>query len=356
MITEDILIIDMKIRKKFMDELKNLNNYQIKLKELEVSLLKDKISIPLKSRLENEKLTLANYINDLSINKNLNLYDAETVEILEKYKKILKIPQQQSFMGKKEKNNSEKDNLIDQYISISSKYIDIEIKRDKKIKCDNCMNKKDFEITDDNFYICSVCYSEQNIVKHRSSYNDIERVNISTKYMYDRKVHFKDCINQYQGKQNCTIQDDVYRKLEEQFRLHHILINSENKYEKFSRITKFHISSFLKELNYPNHYENVHLLHYNFTGKKPDDITYLEEQLLIDFDDLTELYDKRYKNINRKNFINTQYVLFQLLRRHKHKCKEEDFIILKTMDRKSFHDDVCKTLFEELNWNHTPFF
>ena len=57
-----------------------------------------------------------------------------------------------------------------------------------------------------------------------------------------------------------------------------------------------------------------------------------------------------------KNFINTQYVLFQLLRRHKYPCKRADFNILKTIDRKSFHDDVCKSLFEQLGWNFTALF
>ena len=98
------------------------------------------------------------------------------------------------------------------------------------------------------------------------------------------------------------------------------------------------------------------LIHYNFTDIKPDDISYLEEQLLDDFDILTDIYDKRFKNINRKNFINTQYVLFQLLSRHRHSCKKEEFIILKTIDRKFFHDEICKELFEELGWNHSPFY
>jgi len=98
------------------------------------------------------------------------------------------------------------------------------------------------------------------------------------------------------------------------------------------------------------------LIHYKFTGILPDDISHLEEVLMIDFDMLSKLYDKRFKHLKRKNFINTQYVLFQLLSRHKHKCNHSDLIILKTIDRKCFHDMVCKQLFEELGWNHTPLY
>ena len=94
--------------------------------------------------------------------------------------------------------------------------------------------------------------------------------------------------------------------------------------------------------------------------KKPDNISHLEAKLLHDFDKLTELYDKVYKSgpqqIERRNFINTQYVLYQLLLRHKHPCKKDSFTILKTIDRQSFHDDVCKKLFTLLGWNHFPHF
>ena len=82
----------------------------------------------------------------------------------------------------------------------------------------------------------------------------------------------------------------------------------------------------------------------------------MEEKLLQDFDILTEVYDKKFKNIDRKNFINTQYVLYQLLLRHKHTCNKEDFSILKTIDRKNFHDEIMKVLFETIGWNFSPFY
>ena len=208
------------------------------------------------------------------------------------------------------------------------------------------------------FMACLICSVEQVVLKNVSSYRDINRINISSKYQYDRKIHFRDCINQYQGKQNSTVSQNVYDDLEEQFDKHHLLFGDKNspKEVRFKNITKEHISIFLKELDYTKHYENINLIHYNITGKKPDDIGYIEDKLLDDFDVLTDIYDKTYKNIDRKNFINTQYVLYQLLLRHRHTCKKEDFSILKTIDRKTFHDDICKKLFCILGWNFCPYF
>ena len=160
----------------------------------------------------------------------------------------------------------------------------------------------------------------------------------------------------YQGKQNSTIEANVYTGLEKQFKLHHLLVGNKNtpKEERFKKITKLHIHLFLKELGYTKHYENANLIHYNMTGKKPDDISHLEDKLLADFDILSETYHELYKNkpgFERKNFINTQYVLYQLLRKYKHPCKKEDFTMLKTVDRKSFHDEVARNCFQAIGWS-----
>jgi hypothetical protein len=184
-------------------------------------------------------------------------------------------------------------------------------------------------------------------------------VNISSKYTYDRRTHFRDCINQYQGKQNVCVETKVYDDLCEQLRLHGLIPEdylSLSKSEAFQDISKEQILIFLKELGYTKHYEDVVLIHHQLTGKPTPDVSHLENDLLRDFDALTELYDKKYKNSERKNFINTQYVLYQLLRRHKYPCKKEDFNILKTVDRKYYHDTICAELFMTLGWNFQALF
>lgn len=356
----DILTIDSTVRKNFEDEFSKLPEYNDKLKDINESLQNENLRRRIQMILEKAKSELETYIINLTTRNNYHFYIMETLPFIEEYKKILKTPVKVSFLGKIIKNDKEKSQLIEKYLEAASKYVTIEFekKKEEKIVCTNCYNKKEFDIVDGNNYVCTKCYARQVIMKHNSSYNDIDRVNISSKYMYDRKVHFRDCINQYQGKQNTTILQHIYDDLEEQFEKHHLLEGDKNtsKEIRFRNITKNQILIFLKELGYSKHYENVHLIHYHFTNIKSHDISYLEERLLDDFDVLTDLYDKKYKHISRKNFINTQYVLFQLLSRHKHPCKKEDFIILKTIDRKFFHDEVCKDLFEELGWNHIPFY
>ena len=382
----DILNIDADIHIFFNKDKEKINFYINKLLELSITLNSNNLNNKTKIKIEILYNDLKNRIENINSEKLLNFYISETETILEKYRDILNTPIKVNFMGKKIKDNTLKNFIIKEYINIATKYLDIQNKEDPTrggaqdptrggaqdptrggaqeetlMSCNNCNNTTNFEIIENNIYICLECYSQQESMLYSTSYKDIDRVNIYTKYTYDRKVHFRDCFNQYQGKQNCTINDDVYKNLEIQFENHHLLIGNKNtcKNERFRNITKEHIIIFLKELNYTKHYENINLIHYNLTGIKPDDISHLEDILLQDFDQLTILYDKIFKQelkIERKNFINTQYVLYQLLRRHHHNCSKEDFSILKTIDRKAFHDAICQNLFTRLGWNIDLYF
>lgn len=355
----DILELDEKIKKNFVDEKLNLEEYKDKLADI-VSSLNLNVRNGIRDKLLKTRDELTEFISSIENNTSLNFYILESADLLEKYKDILNLPMKMSFTGKASKHNKQKIKIIEDYIDIANKYvsINISVKKKDKIICSNC-NNKEFDIEDENLYICVNCSAQQFILKNISSYKDIDRINISSKYIYDRKVHFRDNLNQYQGKQNCTINQKVYDELENQFRLHHLLckVKEEDKYSKFDDITKEHVSIFLKELGYTKHYENVNLIHYNMTGKKPDDIGHLEDKLLEEFDMLTDMYDKKFKHLDRKNFINTNYVLYQLLLlKHKHPCKKEDFSALKTIDRQNFHDDVCRVLFTELGWSFSDLY
>lgn len=360
-ITElDVLSIDNRIQKKIEIERQKLDEYQEQLSTIKETLKLKDLSLRVTNSLQNQEKILSEKIAKIENDTELNLYIAKTDYFIQEYKRLLKVPVKMSFMGKPVKDDSDKQNIIQQYLTVAIPYIDDEIhiehKQNNKTNCPDC-GGTEFEIEDGNVYICTECFTQQIYSNSTSSYNDTERVNVTSKYLYERKVHFRDCLKQYQGKQNCTIPQEVYDGLEEQFRLHHLLVGDENtpRKERFKNITKLHIMTFLKNpLGYTKHYENVHLIHYMFTGIKPVNLSHLEGVLLDDFDILAEKYTE--KDISRKNFINTHYVLYQLLRRHKFPCKPYDFPELKTPDRKCFHDEICRELFEELGWNHSPYY
>ncbi len=355
-----ILSIDEAIRNTFKEEQKQLDIYTERLSNIDKSIQK---LLPGNNRLltilQTNRSVVEAKIDVLQTNDVYNMYILETSEMIHTYKRMLSTPCKQSFCGKKLKSDPVKKSIIAEYLQFASQYATIDTEHNAKpIVCSNCSNTKEFDIIDNTLYVCPKCYARQIVVRYTPSYKDISRVNLTGKYTYDRKSHFRDCVNQYQGKQNSVIPDTVYEGLIQEFDNHHLLVgdSSTPKSTRYKNITKKHILLFLKELGLPKHYENVHLIHSNITGIQPPDIRKIEEVLMIDFDRLSELYDKRFKHVKRKNFINTQYVLYQLLHRHKQEYVAPELIILKTTDRKCFHDNVCRKLFEELGWNHTPLY
>lgn len=316
---------------------------------------------------------------------NLHYYLIHAIPILDRYRESLQKQVKVHFMGASMPSLSleELNSIIREYLKLVRRYFPKEFYDQnleemekymvnsstnnsnilkltgKKQKCTSCHMENMTVANLDNYFICESCGYTYDSISNDISFKDIDRINISNKYQYDRRIHFKDCINQYQGKQNATIDSQVYKDLTEQFRLHHLIPENYKelpKLEAFKNVTKEHILMFLKETGYTKHYEDVVLIHYQLTDQPTPDISHLENDLLQDFDQLTDLYDKRYRNNERKNFINTQYVLFQLLKRHKYPCKKEDFNILKTIDRKYFHDSVMQDLFEIMGWNIHPLF
>jgi len=360
----DIINIDKKIRDYFINRNKEVHklieNHDSLKQYVQNNPDKKESYLKICSKLESD-------IDDIKENKQLNYYLMDTVQIIEDFTKILKKPIKVSFTKVKKVSSTEKkDELIKRYLKIIEKYVTaddfinskLNNSQDKNndknlIVCSNCSNNQDFEQFEKDIYVCMVCFSEEVIPTHLSSYKDSERINISSKYTYDRKIHFRDAINQYQAKENSTIDNKVFEDLEKEFEKHFLLVGEKDtpKEIRYSRISKQTIMLFLKDLKYTKHYENINLIYYRITGQKPDDISHLEEKLLEDFDNLTKLYDETFKHLKRKNFINTKNILYQLLKRHKHPCKETDFSFLKTVDRKIFHDDISKVLFTKLGWN-----
>lgn len=200
----DILALNVKILSEFEEDLKKIPIHKQKLEDLNRALKLEDISINAKNGLKQSIEQLEIYIKEVTKETQKNFYIVETAQLIKQYKSILKTPMKVNFMGKVLRNDKEKQEIIREYLEVAKNYVDIYTpleEKKKSVVCTgvDCGNKSDFDIIDNNVYICLDCGVQQKIFFHTSSYKDIDRVNISVKYTYDRKVHFRDCINQYQG-------------------------------------------------------------------------------------------------------------------------------------------------------------
>jgi hypothetical protein len=129
-----------------------------------------------------------------------------------------------------------------------------------------------------------------------------------------------------------------------------------NPTERYRNVTKEHIFLFVKELKMSKNYGDINLIHHLITGSPLHDISHLTEKLLNDFEQFVQMHHRQFPNdAERKNF-NYQHLLYQLLRRHKYACNPAEFNFLKTIERKYFHDEICRVVFENLGWNYSSLF
>lgn len=362
-----------------------------------------------RQKMDEEVKALNTYMNTMDVAGTYNYYIVEVEPIMAAYKALTEKPIKMSFLSKKDDTQigdhvKEKHNLAVQFIKVCRKYSpylnpvtmkqldnieNVELIDDVQLKttdidlpstlnmfltedtvsdvdilekvmqqpcmCPNC-NVECAEI-DSKVYACVVCgYETIKISTFGHCFKDCDRVNMTQKYLYDRRNHFKDCLVQYQSKQIQNVPDSVVQELVDQFRIHKLLVGDETTPNdtRFSNITREHVQIFLKELKYNKYYDDVSYIYHKLTGNEPENIEHLEEKLMSDFDSLIRVYDQKYRSNakQRKNFINMQCVLYQLLRRHKHPCRAEDFNVLKTHDRKTYHDEILSDLFMALGWTY----
>lgn len=371
----DILELNSKIQSFIIEETINLERFEKTLKKVNLLLngnfnLRHRIIYRLTCLREELTIKIREF-------ENLKYFIIDVAPIIEKYNSLNKQTMVIPFFNSNRKNlkehSAKKDEVKKEFIQKLKEYTTLKNfefmirSTNNSIKTSPppcvCGNKTEF-IKDDDRAVCAVCSTEQSLISNTSSFSDVGRVNMASKYTYNRKVHFRDCIIQYQGKQKTNIPEEIYTIVEVKLIEKKIIsvddsLKKEKRYEKVTRATILDILKELDSKDVKKYYDDIVLIHHALTGQPCDNIEYLEDALLEDFDKLTETYDNVYtvvdgeKASKRKNFINAQFVLYQLLKRHGHPCHEMDFLTLKTSERKRFHHTICKELFTTLGWKYS---
>lgn len=348
----DVISIDRQIKKKLTDEMNSIPDIKLDISKLKAQLYGVTIYQD-KKRIQTKINELELIVSNSQDNLKLAEYIYRTSEIVDEYEKLTSIPVSVNFFSTNtgDPNKQRKQELLQLFQDIAHEYIEIDSYRNSKadkVSCE-CGNTLEFT-TDSNSVKCESCGQLRIIYCVQTSYKDIDRVNLSQKYKYKRKVHFRDTVNQYQGKQNKRIDSKVYNDLEEEFKKHNLLIDAPTFHERHAKITKEILLLFLSETHHNNHYEDVQLIHHYFTGIPCPDLSHIEEELYHDFDLVVDAFSKL-EGLERLNFLNGSFVLYQLLKRHKYKVSEYEFDFLKTRERRLDHDELFARICLSLEWN-----
>ncbi|MBL4898205.1 MAG: hypothetical protein JKX76_01030 [Colwellia sp.] len=341
--------------------------------ENETEILSDDIISNL--RLEINRLEKLCNIGDM-----YEFYLAEIIPCVDTYNHLLSTPVRKTF-GRRRKGNpdatslkllKEKSLVIIDFLEIARLYYPLALPTykiptfaDTILTCKNCsINNATIIINTDNTQsTCLDCGNQEEITTYAlaTTYRDNNRVNLFHSYRYEAIIHFRNSITKYQGKQNDTIPASVFEAIRSECLKHDLLTISPTGHDIYTKLTKDHIILFLKDID-SGQYENVLMIHHILTGEPLDDISYLEDTLEADFLLLMDMYQKEYVAKEHhllehgKSFKSTYYILYYLLKKHKHPCKKTDFTMLKTTDREIFYDLVCKDLFSKLKWDFSSEF
>jgi predicted nucleic acid-binding Zn-ribbon protein len=285
-------------------------------------------------------------------------YVLDTHLVTQSFSRELAVPIKVNFYGTKTENTKINEISEEYFNCIRGLGINYLVDAPVKPLEESCVNCGEALIVSESIsLVCSKCGTQALQQQTTHNHGDAKRVNVAQKYTYDKQSHFLNCVNQFQGTQKCVLTkeflDSIIREIEKYGLVDY---SKSTKIEQFAQVEKKHIQLFLKELGLSKqHYENINLIHHVITGKPLNDISHLTQSLLKDFETFNELFNRRFPNSKRKNF-NYQHLLYQLLCKYKYKCNPNDFNFLKTTERKSYHDHIYQTIFEELCWNYTSLF
>ena len=250
-------------------------------------------------------------------------------------------------------NKTGKSNKGEEYTRYYNKcFLNINIPQANSINncCKNC-NKDDFEIDQKNGTIictnCGVCENYTEMTSASINYSDTTHIETTSQpFSYQRKNHFKEWLNQLQGKEVTVIPEQVIN-----------LVLVELKKERITDvqyITSERIKKYLKKLKLNKYYEHIPNLISKITNKPPLTITNeFEDVLLKLFDKIQEPF-KKYCPKERKNFLSYSYTLHkfcQLL------GKEEYLIyfpLLKSREKLFEQEKIWKGICNDLGWKFVP--
>ncbi len=127
-----------------------------------------------------------------------------------------------------------------------------------------------------------------------------------TTYMYKRTNHFLDHLKRVQAKEATSVQPNIMNAVKNELAKEHI-------YHSDPRITITKVRSILKKLRLQKYYNHVFAITANLSGKKPPQLTAVQEEKLLAMFQAIQGPFERHCPPDRTNMISYSYVLRKLV-------------------------------------------
>ena len=144
------------------------------------------------------------------------------------------------------------------------------LSKDSSYTCAYCKAYGTLENDVSNKKTYSRCFTQYNVLE--TGYN--HRINHAGKFDCNRIQHFRN----FQGKQKCTIPQNDFDDIEANIRSYNLLdTRYDDRKLRYAKVTKRHLTIFIKELHYTKYSDNISLIFSKITGSILPDISHIEE-------------------------------------------------------------------------------
>lgn len=238
--------------------------------------------------------------------------------------------------------------IIQKYLDIASKYINVEVIRElpPKVLCPGCgIDFRDLHIDDNDVQVCPKCRIEQ-IAPPRSS---VLVENSNTNYE-DRETFIKS-LRRYEGKQINKLPDNIIPLLDDHFKSYGLADSKTIRALPLTRKgTKLNTSrdlmhKALKSTGLVDYYEDMNLICHLCWGWALPDISSIESTILDDYDKIQQIFKELPKE--RTSNLNGQFRLFKHLEMRGHTCSVHDFKVVTTRDIIEEYDSLWEKMIRE---------
>jgi len=366
----NIIQIHQAILNKLKSDNNNINELKEKLRNVQQQ---KKQPQTFRKRVETIKVIdkLQKEINDILSDKKYNDYIEKTESIIDKYKKLAPIQVSLHF-GVDENNNQDtedtyRNNLIEEYLRIAEKYININVyqkNKSKNHKCPGCNHDldKNVNIHVDGCMICPKCDAEIPIyLTHTESIDTDDHKNGIKKDSSDIS-NFEKRISSFNGVEPNNYPADLEEKIDAYFysygqisckQIRELPLNADCRTR--GNTSKKLLESILKSIGYTKMYEHSEWICHVYWGWVRHDTSYLNDKLRHDYMIAQPIIDAN--KGKRKSNINREYRLFRHLEKLKYiKLDIKDFRMIRTEESLKNHENIWfNHIVPGLSWDKPPY-
>jgi Zn ribbon nucleic-acid-binding protein len=250
------------------------------------------------------------------------------------------------FAAKRDKNNSDEYNMLDDYIKCTmNKSITTKKKKTQIQLCPYCNIEKTLQYSDGHM-VCVECGHSDRIIV------DMEKINFKDPFYenkstgYKRMNHFSELMNQFQAKETTEISQQIYNSI--------IIEIKKQKIKDPNRLSKKIMRNILKKLELNQYFEHIPFIINRLTGAPPPTITReIEEKLKQMFKEIQEPF-RLYKPSSRKNFLNYNYVFHKFFELLEMDHFLQYFPLLKSPVKLREQEEIYEKICKHLKWEFIP--